>query len=509
MGVVFGINDAGYRLPVPVTSEGHLEVAVHGPRLPFGAIHTEKLTPVFQVDAVYGLNSTMVQTTTNASGTATASDSAFVCTTGTTIYGAGSIQSRKRLRYRAGQGVVARFTGMFTAGIANSYQVIGIGHAEDGVYFGYKDDAFGILYNKRGKREVRTLTISTKSSHGENATVTLNGAAFSVAVTNGASTITTAYEISQGTYTGWKAEAIGSTVVFVADAVGAKSGTYSVAGTSVIGSFAQTSAGQATTELFIPQTSWNGDKLDGYGASGKTADWTKANVFEIQVQYLGAGSIVFKVEVASEGNNPDFVAVHSLDFPNTLTASSLGNPSFPFTMSAYSAGSTTDLTVKSFSFAGFIEGEKQLHGPRLSYLRSSTGVGASDILPLFTIRNGRYYGSRTNQSVINLLSVTAAIKHTSPVVIYVIRNATLTGSPNFTQYDTTSCSYVDSAATVATYSSNSQLIWSGMLGDTGNIDFTFEDDLTIEPGETITIGAKALTGTPSQVVCGLNTREDQ
>ena len=76
----------------------------------------------------------------------------------------GRIQSRRRLRYRAGQGVVGRFAGYFTAGVANSIQVMGYGHAEDGFYFGYNGTSFGILYSNRGVREVRTLTITTAST---------------------------------------------------------------------------------------------------------------------------------------------------------------------------------------------------------------------------------------------------------------------------------------------------------------------------------------------------------
>jgi hypothetical protein len=507
--VLVGQTDGGTYTNVPVTGEGHLEVAIHSPLLPFGSVHTESLTPIFQSDPVYGVNSVNILTTTNASGTATASDSAFVCTTGTTIYGAGSLQSRKRLRYRPGQGLVGRFTGLFTTPVNNSYQLVGYGHAEDGIYFGYKNTDFGILRVVRGKREIRTLTISTKSSTAENAVVTLNGTAFNVAVTNGASTVTTAYEISQGTYTGWKAESVGSTVIFVADAVGLKSSTFSISGTSVVGSFAQTSAGQAATETFVAQSSWNGDKMDGTGSSGVTADWTKYNVFQIQIQYLGAGALVFQIEAAFDGNNPTWVTVHAIKLPNTLTATTFGNPSFPFTMSAYSYGSTTDLTVKSGSFAGFIEGVKLNTGPRQSYIASSTGVGAVNYQCLFSVRNSRVFGGRTNQSVINLLSITAAVKHTSPVVIYLFKNATLAGSPNFTAQASSSCSYVDTAATTCTIASNDQLIWSGMLGDTGNFEFTFADDITIQPGEVYTVAAKSVTGTPSYVIASINTREDQ
>jgi hypothetical protein len=503
------ITDSGKTVDVAATHEGHIEVALHAPRLPFGSVHTESLYPVFQDDGVYGVNPVSMVATTSGTGSATGSDSCLVVSTGTTIYSQGAIQSRKRLRYRPGQGVIGRFTASFTSPVASSYQVAGFGHAEDGVYFGYKNTEFGILYSRRGVREVQTLTISTKSSTAENAVVTLNGTAFNVAVTNGASTVTTAYEISQGTYTGWKAEAIGSTVVFVADAVGNKTSTFSITGTTVVGSFAETKTGVAATETFIAQSTWNGDTCDGNGPSGFTIDPTKLNVFEIGIQYLGAGSVTFAIEIAPGDNNPDFVIVHTMRLPNTLTTTSFGNPSFPFTMAVYSAGSTTNLTLKVGSYAGFIEGDKYLQGPRFSYYGQSNSVSSASYLPLFTVRNTRYFNSRSNQATVNLISIAGAIKHTSPVTIYVFKNATLSGTPNFSQYSTSSATYVDTSATACTISDNNQLVWSGTLGDTGNFAFPFSDSITIQPGETITVAAKAVTGSPSWVTASLNTREDQ
>lgn len=508
MGVIYGINDSGQRIPVPATSEGHLEIAIHSPRGPFGSVLVENLRPIVQKTATYGVDTVNNLVTTNASGTVTGSNQMWVCQTGTTIYGAGSLSSRKRVNYRPGQGIIGRFTAMFTSGVASSYQVVGIGNSEDSLSFGYVGTSFGILYGSKGAREVRTLTITTKSSNAENAVVTLNGTATNVAVTNGASTVTTAYEISKGTYAGWKAESIGSTVVFISDAVGAKSGSYSVSGTSVLGSFAQTKAGVALTEVFVPQTSWTGDKLNGDGASGITIDPTKLNVFQIDLQYLGAGAIVFKVEVCHPGNNPDFVTVHTIDLPNTLTTPSFGNPGFAFLCSAYSAGSTTNLTVKSASYALFVEGQKIHHGNRYSFRNTSTGVGSGSYLPLFTIRNTRYFGGMTNQQVVNFLSIGGANKHTSPVELFLFRDATLTGSPNFTQYSTGSASYVDTAATACSITDNYQLIWSGQMSDSGNIVFHFTDDITIQPGETMTLAARSVTGTPSYVNASLNIRED-
>jgi hypothetical protein len=512
--VVYGTQDNGTTRTQAITWEGHSEVAIHDPLLPFGSVHTENATPIFQADAVYGINNGLVLTTEITGGTASASDSMFTCSTGTSVGGAAVIQSRKRLRYRPGQGVLCRFAGLFTTPVSNSYQLLGCGHAEDGYYFGYQGTTFGILHVQRGGREVRTLTVTTASSTTESVTVKLNGVDYTVAVTNSGNINRTVWEISQGTFSGWRAEAVGSTVRFIADSAGAKSGAYSLTGTTAVGTFAQTKAGVASTDTFIAQSSWNGDKLTGTGASGVTIDPTKNNAYSINIQSLGAGAVVFKVLVCpSNANNITWVTVHTIRSPNTMTTTHVGNPSFPFTMTAYSAGSTTNLTVKCGSFVGFIEGQKKLHGNRFSYINTSTAVGSGSIVPLFTIKNDRYYGGRVNQSVVNLLSVLGAIKHTSPVIYYLIKNGSLTGNPVFTSYATNSVTTVDTAATAVSYSTNDQIFWTGHLGDTGELDHTLNgghlEEVTLQPGEWITLGAKATTGTPSYVTGSVNTREDQ
>jgi len=514
-----GTTDDGQPIDLSATPEGHLEVALHSPRLPFGSINTESLIPIFQFDGVYGINTGLVTSGVTGSGWAYTDDSNFVVQTGTQIYSQASIIGRKRLRYRAGQGVIGRFTGIFTSPVASSYQVVGIGHAEDGVFFGYKNTDFGILYSNRGKREVQTLTISTGATSNGNVTVTLNTVAYTIAVTNASNVYRTAWEISQTTFIGWKANIRGATVVFVADSVGDKTGTFSFAAgaTGAAASFAETQAGVAATESFITQANWNGaDKLDGTGASGVTLDPTKYNVFQIQIQYLGAGAITFQVEVVpTNGNNPDFITVHTIRLPNTLTTTSFGNPSFPFTMAAYSAGSTTNLTVKCGSAGGFIEGHKVLHGNRFTYFNQLTSVGATNYQALFTIQNTRYYQGRTNQAVINLLNVSGAIKHTSPVIYYLIKNGSLAGNPNFQQLSTNSCSLWDTAATTVTYSTGDQLIATFHVGDTGEFDHHFgngnfnAEEVELQPGEWITLAAKSTTGSPSYVTGSINTREDQ
>lgn len=510
---LFGQTDGGDFISVPVTPEGHVEVSVHGPRNPFGSIHVENLTPIFQTDAVYGVNGGQVLATQSLSGTASADDSMFFCSTGTTIYSQASIQSRKRLRYRPGQGIVGRVAGLFTQGVVNSYQVIGFGHAEDGVYFAYSGAYFGILYENRGVREIQTLAITTPSSTTENVQVILNSVTNSIAVTNSGNSLRTAYELSNGIYNGWKAYPQSSSVVFVADSAGNKTGMFNLIATSAVGSYTETKTGAATTQSFISQSEWNTDKMDGNGHSGITLDPTKGNVYQFGIQYLGFGTLTFQVEMVKpdNGNNPDFITVHTIKIPNTVTRTSFGNPSFPFTMAAYSAGSTTNLTTKIGSFAGLIEGNKKLHGNRFSYESTIATAGAANYQALFTILNGRMYKGKSNQAVINIMDVSVALKHNQPAAFYLIKNGTLVGNPNFYSYAANSCALEDVSATSVTFTTNDQLVWVGQLADSSNSQMIFigDEEITLQPGESITLACKTSGGTATYAAGCINTREDQ
>lgn len=259
------------------------------------------------------------------------------------------------------------------------------------------------------------------------------------------------------------------------------------------------------------QKDWNGDKLDGTGASGVTIDKTKGNVYQIGVQYLGFGNVTFEVEIDPQGNNPYFVTVHTLRFPNTLTSVHTSQPSFPFTMAAYSAGSTTDVSVSVGSYAGFVEGEIVNTGPRMSYFRTTAVTSStSAYVPIFTVRNALTFNGRANQAVSNLLNVDGAAKsNTGLTTFYLIRNAALTGPVNFTQFSTSSTSYFDTGATGCTFSTNDQVIWSGTVSESGDFNYAFEDkNITLQPGESVTLAVRSVTAT-ANCIGGFNTREDQ
>lgn len=147
--VLVGQTDGGTFKFVGVTPTGDLEVSIKDPTSVFGEVITAKLTPVIQADFVYGINSNMFSSTLTGSGTATSTGQMGVASTTATINSSSLIQTVRRAKYRAGEGLLSRFTAQFTTGVANSTQTAGMRNATiDGWFIGYNGTSFGVMYRR-------------------------------------------------------------------------------------------------------------------------------------------------------------------------------------------------------------------------------------------------------------------------------------------------------------------------------------------------------------------------
>ena len=93
----------------------------------FGDLIVANLTPVLQLDFVYGINTQTGSSTVANSATVDTNASRLRLQSGTNAAGAATFTSNRIARYRAGQGMVARFTCAWTTNAASSTQVIGVG----------------------------------------------------------------------------------------------------------------------------------------------------------------------------------------------------------------------------------------------------------------------------------------------------------------------------------------------------------------------------------------------
>lgn len=118
---------------------------------PFGEVATASPFARIALSFPYNINSALIDSITASTGTVTQADSMAVLQTGTGTTGSAEISSHDSIRYIPGQGVSARFTALFTTGVAGSLQKIGIGNDTDGYFVGINGaSGFSILIAKNG-----------------------------------------------------------------------------------------------------------------------------------------------------------------------------------------------------------------------------------------------------------------------------------------------------------------------------------------------------------------------
>lgn len=202
----------------------------------------------------------------------------------------------------------------------------------------------------------------------------------------------------------------------------------------------------SSSDNYIPQSTWNKDKMDGTGTSRMTLDTTKGNVYKIQYQWLGFGAINFYIESQTTG---DFVFVHQISYANQNTTQSVTNPSLPVTFSATNTSNATNIVVKVGSAAAFVEGDIQDIGLVNCINNQKTAVTTQ--VNLLTIRNNASFGGVSNKKFIQPLHLSIANTSNVDGIFKLVFNTTLGGSPSYTDISTaTSVVSYDTAGTTVT-----------------------------------------------------------
>lgn len=487
-------------LPIPVTQATPLPVTL--PRSgtsAFGDFVTAELVPFIQATAVYNKLPANMRTYTATGGSATLSNGEFVCQTGTSVGGYGVIRSVRSVNYKGGMSARFRGTGRFTTGVANSLQGVGFFNVGDALLFGYNGTDFGIIHQHHGLQEVRSIEVTGASGGSTNLTLTLNGTAYTIPLTAG-TTAHNAFEIEQwlknNASASWNASQNGSKVIISATSDGAKSGTYTFSHATATGTITQTTAGVTKTTDFVAQADWNVN----------TAPWlttpSNGNVFQIDVPYLGYGDHLFYVENPITGA---YELVHIIQWADSNTQPSVGNPSMHIGCFAASLGSTTNLTVSSACVAAFIAGTPgRTRNPRAyRNLKSITTAFTS----LFTLRNRDQFGNKANQVEIEPLILTARTESTKGVRMGLYTNATLGGETNFSYMaEDTLVSEVSTAET--TVSGGTPLMeFDVVAGAPTVIDLT-PLRIRIPAGITLTVAAQVNSGAASDTSAALSWYED-
>lgn len=133
-------------LTIPLDLEDNLALE----KAAFGETEVSLLQPHVELRFNYGTNTRIYKDLSANSGTFTVGSGLASVQSGTNAAGLGAMHSVKTLAYVPGLGGKSRFTALFTTGVADSLQHVGIADANDGFVFGYDGAVFGVARLKDG-----------------------------------------------------------------------------------------------------------------------------------------------------------------------------------------------------------------------------------------------------------------------------------------------------------------------------------------------------------------------
>ncbi len=477
----------------------------------FGELSAAEPTPVVQLQFPYNINTDLVEKRENNLGSITQADGMAVMQSGASTNSAAHMLSRVPVKYNPGQGALVRFTALFSTGVDGSVQVAGIGEVGDGLFFGCNGPTFSILRRAKGVPEIQTLTISAGAgSASGNITINLDGVSKVVAVVQTDTAREVAVKIADADFSdtglGWSATVNNATIIFKAWSDGNKSGAFtlddSADTTGAAGTFADTVAGVSTTNEWIAQADWNVDTFDGNGPSGVTLDPTKGNVYEIKFQWLGFGLLTFSIEDPDDG---DYHVVHRIAYANANIEPSLQNPTLPLHIMSKNTTNATNLTIKTSSMAGFVEGKNAERSLLNSRSNNITGLATTE-LPVLSVKNRIVHQSALNRVAIKPEFVSLATEGNKPTIFRIRANPLLTGSVNFT--DVNAVTSVVSTDVGASGVSGGRILLTTVLGKTSSEIINFHElDKQLEPGEVLCITAEATSGSAQEATVSLTWNE--
>jgi len=256
--------------------------------------------------------------------------------------------------------------------------------------------------------------------------------------------------------------------------------------------------GSADDTRKVVQSAWNGDPLDGSGASGITLDTTKAQILFADFEWLGVGSV--RVGFVIDGQ---YITAHTFDNANEVTSVYMQTATLPLRIEIENTAATaSSSSMKQICSTVISEGGYEQTSVERVARRSTTltGIGTS-FVPLVSIR----LASDSLGAVILPKQVRVLPIANGEYEIALVRNATLTGA----SYNTTTFASVDFDVTATAMSGgdivlNEYATASNQAGAQAQNDLLYNFDMQL--GATIagtsdvyTVAVRILSGTGSAI----------
>jgi len=252
----------------------------------------------------------------------------------------------------------------------------------------------------------------------------------------------------------------------------------------------------------VAQSSWNGDKLDGTGASGYDLDPTKATIMFADYEWLGMGAV--RVGFVIDGS---FIVAHTFKNANSLSTVYMQTANLPIRYEIETTGTISGAAVlQQVCSTTMIEGGYAPGGLRQSIGTASLGgvnlttAGTYYNLATIRIKSSRPY------AVIVPIDIAASAISNSDFQIELRLNATPSTSFSYTSYSDN----VEYDLTGSTTITGGTVIGQAYLSGKGANNLQFAQDgfnFEYQLGQTIAGSSDTLTlcakgGSNGDDICG-------
>lgn len=222
----------------------------------------------------------------------------------------------------------------------------------------------------------------------------------------------------------------------------------------------------SVVDTTVAQSSWNMDPLDGTGSSGYNLDTTKAQIFAIDIEWLGVG----RVRMGVVTDTGDLVYCHEFKHANSVTTTYMSTANLPVRYELRNTGATGSATTDFRQICSTVISEggdiEPAGRPRSATTdRSSQPAAANGILrSVLAIRPKATLGAggKTNRASIRILNGQVTQAEQGDLYYEIVINPTITLAGWTSAGDESAVEY---SRTVATYT-------GGIVGASGFLSST-------------------------------------
>jgi len=177
----------------------------------------------------------------------------------------------------------------------------------------------------------------------------------------------------------------------------------------------------SVVETWVNQDNFNIDKMDGTGESGIILDLDKTQIFQIEYQWLGVGSVTMSVHI-----NGNQYYLHRFDNANISDKVYMRTPHLPVRYEIMNTGVTASASTVSQICTQVANEGKSIVGDLINVVDNGVdtkAISSSSFKPVLSYRH-----KQGSLILTELISITNMVTTTDDVLIEVYIDATLTGA---------------------------------------------------------------------------------